>query len=281
MTGTNVLHTTDGGQIWLQQALPTLPFGSNLNQVQFLDTNNGWIVGSTAGGVRIVIHTADGGKTWDLNYILPPPEVFVGSSKAYFASSKEGWIIAAGKNPTIYKQFIYHTGNSGQTWEVEYEHESSTEPIFLSDIHYADGVAIAVGTGGVVLRNTVTPIGDTAPTLTEVKANPTTIKNGQTLTLTVTGGAGLKVWADVSALVTLSLYDMTGAVVRTIQVGHQPAAVYESRDKAIYWDGRNDFGERVASGVYFYTLTAIPHPRPLSQEERGVFTATRKMLILK
>ncbi|MBI1927300.1 T9SS type A sorting domain-containing protein [Candidatus Poribacteria bacterium] len=71
------------------------------------------------------------------------------------------------------------------------------------------------------------------------------------------------------ASVMLTIYDTTGAVVRTLLVGHQPAAVYESKDKAIYWDGRNDWGEQVASGVYFYTLRA------------NDFTATRKMIILK
>ena len=71
------------------------------------------------------------------------------------------------------------------------------------------------------------------------------------------------------ALVTLTIFDMTGAVVRTIEVGHQPAAAYESRDKAIYWDGRNAFGERVASGIYFYRFTA------------NGSSSTRKMLIVK
>ena len=71
------------------------------------------------------------------------------------------------------------------------------------------------------------------------------------------------------AMVVLIIYDMTGAVVRTIEVGHQSTAVYESRDKAIYWNGRNDFGEQVSSGIYFYHLTA------------NDFEATRKMLILK
>ena len=71
--------------------------------------------------------------------------------------------------------------------------------------------------------------------------------------------------ADVS----LTIYDVNGALVRTVDMGHQSAAVYESRSKAIYWDGRNRFGEGVASGVYFYSLSA------------GDFSATRKMVILK
>ena len=71
------------------------------------------------------------------------------------------------------------------------------------------------------------------------------------------------------AFVTLTIYDGTGQVVRTIEVGHQTAAVYESRSKAVYWDGRNNVGETVASGVYFYHLSA------------GDYSATRKMLILK
>ena len=71
------------------------------------------------------------------------------------------------------------------------------------------------------------------------------------------------------AFVTLTIYDRGGQVVRTLNVGHQTAGVYENRSKAVYWDGRNGLGEPVASGVYFYTLMA------------GDFSATRKMLILK
>ena len=71
------------------------------------------------------------------------------------------------------------------------------------------------------------------------------------------------------AFVTLTIYDQSGQVVRTIEVGHQTAAVYENRSKAIYWDGRNGLGEQVASGVYFYHLSA------------GDYSATQKMLILK
>ena len=71
------------------------------------------------------------------------------------------------------------------------------------------------------------------------------------------------------AFVTLTIYDGSGRVVRTLDVGHRVAAVYESRSKAIYWDGRNEGGEPMASGVYFYHLSA------------GDCSATRKMIILK
>ena len=71
------------------------------------------------------------------------------------------------------------------------------------------------------------------------------------------------------AEVTIIIYAVDGQVVRTLALGHQPAGMYQSRSRAAYWDGRNAFGEPVASGVYFYTLTA------------GDFTATRKMLIRK
>ena len=71
------------------------------------------------------------------------------------------------------------------------------------------------------------------------------------------------------AFVTLTIYDLGGRVVRTLTVGHRIAAVYESRSKAIYWDGRNGLGEQVASGVYFYHLSA------------GDYAATRRMVILK
>ena len=71
------------------------------------------------------------------------------------------------------------------------------------------------------------------------------------------------------AEVTLTIYDMNGGLVRRLAVGHQAAGMYQSRRRAIYWDGRNQLGESVASGLYFYTLIA------------GDFTATRRMVILK
>ena len=58
------------------------------------------------------------------------------------------------------------------------------------------------------------------------------------------------------APVTIHIYNQRGQFIRAISLGHQPAGVYINRGKAAYWDGRNDIGEKVSSGVYFYNLQA-------------------------
>ena len=72
-----------------------------------------------------------------------------------------------------------------------------------------------------------------------------------------------------SADVTVHIYAVNGSLVRTLAIGYQAAGMYQNRSLAAYWDGNNELGETVSSGVYFYTLTA------------GEFSATRKMLILE
>ena len=69
--------------------------------------------------------------------------------------------------------------------------------------------------------------------------------------------------------VQITIYDTKGAIVRTLDLGHQAAGYYTHRNRAAYWDGRNGLGENVASGVYFYQLQA------------GSVSNLRKMVILK
>ena len=72
-----------------------------------------------------------------------------------------------------------------------------------------------------------------------------------------------------ASTVTITIYDVTGSIVRSLDLGHQATGFYRSRSQAAYWDGKNNLGENVASGIYFYQIQA------------GEFTATRRMLILK
>jgi len=69
--------------------------------------------------------------------------------------------------------------------------------------------------------------------------------------------------------VTIKVYNVMGELVRELNLGHKAAGSYLSRDKAAYWDGKNTSGERVTSGIYFYTIQA------------GKFTATRRMIVMK
>ena len=54
-----------------------------------------------------------------------------------------------------------------------------------------------------------------------------------------------------------------------LDLGHQSAGYYTDRSKAAYWDGCNESGESVASGVYFYQLQA------------GDYSTKRLMVIVK
>ena len=69
--------------------------------------------------------------------------------------------------------------------------------------------------------------------------------------------------------VTIRIYNSAGQLVRTLDLGRQVADIYMDKDKAAYWDGKDDLGQQVASGVYYYTLRA------------GNFSATRKMILMK
>ena len=69
--------------------------------------------------------------------------------------------------------------------------------------------------------------------------------------------------------VNVRIYDVEGKLVRKLDIGYQRAGSYLSREKAVYWDGRDQLGESVSSGIYFYTLKA------------DAFSDTRRMVILK
>jgi len=74
---------------------------------------------------------------------------------------------------------------------------------------------------------------------------------------------------EKNANVSIHIYDVKGKLVRTLHLGSRGAGIYMAKDRAGYWDGKDNLGEKVASGMYYYTL------------QTGDFRATRKMVILK
>ena len=69
--------------------------------------------------------------------------------------------------------------------------------------------------------------------------------------------------------VSIVIYDARGRRVRQLDLGHQPVGHYVSRQRAAYWDGKNEKGEKVSSGLYFYRLQV------------GNYAAVRKMIIVQ
>ena len=69
--------------------------------------------------------------------------------------------------------------------------------------------------------------------------------------------------------VTIRIYNVSGSVIRTLNLGHKSTGSYMTASTAAYWDGKNSAGEHVSSGIYFYTL------------QTDKFSATRRMVILK
>ena len=70
--------------------------------------------------------------------------------------------------------------------------------------------------------------------------------------------------------VIIRIYDKNGKQVRQLDIGEKPAGLHLSRAQAAYWDGHNDAGERVSSGVYFYQMLTP-----------DFFSAARKAIVLK
>ena len=71
--------------------------------------------------------------------------------------------------------------------------------------------------------------------------------------------------------VTIRIYTSTGQLVRTLDLGQRASGAYLSKDKAAYWDGRNEKDEPVASGVFFYVMAM----------EAGESTEPRKMVVAR
>ena len=67
----------------------------------------------------------------------------------------------------------------------------------------------------------------------------------------------------------IGIYDVQGHRIRQIELGARSAGSYLTKETAAYWDGRNDDGELIPSGIYFYQLRA------------GDYTEVRRLVIFK
>ena len=74
---------------------------------------------------------------------------------------------------------------------------------------------------------------------------------------------------DEAAEVEISIYEAVGNEVRRLRLGRRNAGEHRIREKAAYWDGRNDAGEMMGNGIYLYEMRA------------GDYTSVWKAMLLK
>ena len=159
-------------------------------------------------------------------------------------------------------------------WKTEtlIEHSPIPDHLVLSRdgtilLSYADTGQIQIWDAKALLpsKTVVTPHGKQIVTLGEVKRNQ--------LLQNFPNPFNPETWIPFRLAaenhVTIHIHNATGQLVRRLSPGTIPAGDYSSQAQAVYWDGRNQVGEPVSSGVYLYTIYA------------GDFSATRKLLIQK
>ena len=139
---------------------------------------------------------------------------------------------------------IYWTDKSGIR---RADLDGTNAEILLRELRYVRGIALDVPQ----------PV---LPTQTELLTNYPNPFNSETY---------IPFQLHASAQVSLSIYDVRGTLVRELDLGYRAAGRYRTSANAAYWDGRDQRGERVASGVYLYRLQAGPSAH------------ARKMLLLK
>jgi len=72
-----------------------------------------------------------------------------------------------------------------------------------------------------------------------------------------------------AADVKIEIFSVTGQLVRSLNLGHRQPGFYVKKENAAYWDGRNEVGEEVSSGIYFYAIRTAD------------YVSTRKMTIIR
>lgn len=260
-----VLHTLDGGNTWQEQSAGNT---DDLNDIMFIDAQTGWLVGDDG----VIRRTSDGGETWqssnsgtslDLNAVDFADErngLAVGRSGIVLRTTNGGssWINRRIPGVRIWNDihlideqrawaveadgFILYTDNFGDSWSsASTRSDGSLNSLFIT----ASGEGWAAGRDGVVLRN---PDAASVPTSTIVDERivPQGITLQQNYPNPFNPTTNITFELDLTADVTLRVYDITGRLVSELANGRFSQGVH-----TISFDAAH-----LSSGVYIYQLQA-------------------------
>ena len=286
-----IIFTDDGGQNWIQQESGV---SGPLSSVDFINSDYGWIAGYNYG--NIILYTKNGGQNWS---VIIPDSLLSNLLSIEFVDSLNGWGVGSFYNYYYYYGYIYHTGDGGITWELQYSGLAKYSSIkfinenigwvtggggFVSEkvltttdggenwvgqyipIGWTNGIDFVdlnngwlVGGGGLIMHTTnggVTFIEAPGESVTKPQMNFTLYYNYPNPFNPTT-----KISYSIPQLskVVIKVYDILGNEIETLVNQEKPAGTYE-----ITLDAGN-----LPSGVYFYQIKA------------GSFIEAKKMILLK
>jgi len=247
-----VFITEDGGRNFRK-----VKTTERLYNVSFATEDAGWATGDPG----VILVTDDGGTNWDIQKSGTDKYL----SDILFLSEEEGW--AVGEDG-----IILHTINGGKTWT---EQESPSKESLSKIVYTGRDSLIAVGRWNTILKYTDKSLSQYSErfAVSDIKSQPITwgqVKNR--LHQNYPNPFNPETWIPFSisepASVSIKIHNVSGKLVREINLGHKEPGSYLSKNKAAYWDGRNQAGEPVSSGIYYYSI-------------KGEFPETRKMMLMK
>lgn len=248
---TMIFSTGDGGSTWHRPYIDSVS-GSTLLSVYFLDPNVGWAVGTP----RRILKTTDGGIHW----IPQAPAARSGSQyfDVRFTDRNNGWIVGLAGT-------ILRTANGGANWYLQ----SSDTRRELLGIVMADSLTGWVcGAGGTIFRTNDGggPIQNPPPPPPVVKPQPFGLASAtpDPFLPSVNGSLYLPFTVVTPGEVTLEIFDIQGRLILRKSLGFFAAGSYCAPLDTAHacsgfappaWDGKDQYGNPAASGVYFYRVS--------------------------
>lgn len=252
-------YTRDGGETWDSVYIETYPFKMDL---QFIDRKVGWFSNDGPVISTLLYGTVDSGKTWEVKKDFQCSAL---KTYIFFIDTLEGWI-------TYYTCVddaglgVIHTIDGGRSWEVQFQGGQAISFLprrifFIDRLH-----GWVVGDYGLILR-TING-GVTSIISNEINLIPNYFSLQQNYPNPFNPQTRIKYETSEKSNIQIKIYNTIGQEIRLlVNEIKEPGSFY------IDWDGTDDYGQIVSSGVYYYQIIIT------NSSDR--FSSTRKLIIVR